>query len=43
MRPELYGAAEGFPVPGFWARLQGNPYEPHDRVGAFTISMSFIG
>jgi hypothetical protein len=20
-----------------------NPYEPHDRVGAFTISMSFIG
>jgi hypothetical protein len=33
---ELYGAAEGFPVPGFWARLQGNPYEPQYRVGAFS-------
>jgi CubicO group peptidase (beta-lactamase class C family) len=33
---KLYGAAEGFPVPGFWARLQGNPYEPQYRVGAFS-------
>jgi CubicO group peptidase (beta-lactamase class C family) len=33
---ELYGATEGFPLPGFWARLQGNPYEPKYRVGAFS-------
>ena len=34
---ELYGAAEGFPVPGFLrARLQGNPYKPEYRVGAFS-------
>jgi len=32
----LYGAAEGFPVPGFLARRQGNPYEPKYRVGAFS-------
>src|SRR5271154_5002513 len=34
---ELYGAAEGYPVPNAAkARLQGNPWEPKDRVGAFT-------
>jgi CubicO group peptidase (beta-lactamase class C family) len=34
---ELYGAAEGYPVPNTaTARRQGNPWEPHDRVGAFT-------
>jgi CubicO group peptidase (beta-lactamase class C family) len=33
---ELYGATEGFPVPGFWARQQGNPYESKYRVGAFS-------
>jgi CubicO group peptidase (beta-lactamase class C family) len=34
---ELYGAAEGFPVPSFLrARLHGNPYEPNYRVGAFS-------
>jgi CubicO group peptidase (beta-lactamase class C family) len=34
---ELYGAVEGFPVPGFLrARLQGNPYKPEYRVGAFS-------
>jgi CubicO group peptidase (beta-lactamase class C family) len=32
----LYGAADGFPVPGFWARRQGNPYAPKYRVGAFS-------
>jgi CubicO group peptidase (beta-lactamase class C family) len=34
---DLYGAAEGFPVPGFLrAVLQGNPYKPEYRVGAFS-------
>ncbi len=34
---ELYGAAEGFPVPDpGLARQQGNPYEPKFRVGAFS-------
>jgi hypothetical protein len=33
---ERYGAAEGFPVPGFLrAQLEGNPYNPEYRVGAF--------
>jgi CubicO group peptidase (beta-lactamase class C family) len=34
---ELYGAAEGFPIPDpALARRQGNPYEPRYRVGAFS-------
>ena len=34
---ELYGAADGFPVPDpALARRQGNPYEPRYRVGAFS-------
>jgi CubicO group peptidase (beta-lactamase class C family) len=33
---ELYGQAQGFPIPGFWARRQGYPYEPKYRVGAFS-------
>jgi hypothetical protein len=34
---ELYGAAQGFPVPGlFEAVLQGNPYKPENRVGVFS-------
>ncbi len=34
---ELYGAADGYPVPNpILARLQGNPYEPKYRVGAFS-------
>jgi hypothetical protein len=34
---ELYGADKGFPVPGFiQAVLQGNPYKPEYRVGAFS-------
>jgi CubicO group peptidase (beta-lactamase class C family) len=34
---ELYGAAEGFPVPSFLeAVLQGNPYKPENRVGVFS-------
>jgi hypothetical protein len=34
---DLYGAADGFPVPGFLrAVLQGNPYKPEYRVGAFS-------
>jgi CubicO group peptidase (beta-lactamase class C family) len=34
---ELYGAAEGYPVPGaVLARSQGNPWEPKYRVGAFS-------
>jgi CubicO group peptidase (beta-lactamase class C family) len=34
---ELYGAAEGYPIPNVaTARRQGNPWEPRDRVGAFT-------
>src|SRR3954454_19067257 len=34
---ERYGAANGFPVPGYLrAGWQGNPYEPHYRVGAFS-------
>jgi CubicO group peptidase (beta-lactamase class C family) len=34
---ELYGAAAGYPVPDVArARRQGNPWEPGDRVGAFT-------
>ena len=34
---ELYGAAEGYPVPDVVrARLQGNPWEPKYRVGAFS-------
>ena len=33
----LYGAAEGYPVPDVAAaRLQGNPWEPKYRVGAFS-------
>lgn len=33
----LYGAAEGYPVPDVGeARLQGNPWEPKYRVGAFS-------
>ena len=34
---QTYGAAEGYPVPDpATARRQGNPWEPRDRVGAFT-------
>jgi CubicO group peptidase (beta-lactamase class C family) len=33
---ELYGTAQGFPVPGLMARRKGNPYEPGYRVGAFS-------
>ena len=34
---ELYGGADGYPVPDpILARLQGNPYEPKYRVGAFS-------
>jgi CubicO group peptidase (beta-lactamase class C family) len=34
---ELYGAAAGYPVPdAAKARRQGNPWQPGDRVGAFT-------
>jgi CubicO group peptidase (beta-lactamase class C family) len=34
---DLYGAAEGYPVPDArMARLHGNPWPPSDRVGAFT-------
>jgi CubicO group peptidase (beta-lactamase class C family) len=34
---ELYGAAAGYPVPEVAkARRQGNPWQPSDRVGAFT-------
>ena len=34
---ELYGAAAGYPVPDVArARRQGNPWQPADRVGAFT-------
>ena len=34
---ELYGAAAGYPVPNaVKARWQGNPWQPGDRVGAFT-------
>src|SRR5712691_10519680 len=34
---ELYGAAEGYPITNVAAaRRQGNPWEPRDRVGAFT-------
>ncbi len=34
---ELYGAADGYPAPDpMLARLQGNPYEPKYRVGAFS-------
>jgi CubicO group peptidase (beta-lactamase class C family) len=34
---ELYGAPEGYPIPNVaTARRQGNPWEPRDRVGAFT-------
>ena len=34
---ELYGAADGYPVPDpTLAQLQGNPYEPKYRVGAFS-------
>jgi hypothetical protein len=33
---ERYGAADGYPVPSpHLARLQGNPFEPRYRVGAF--------
>jgi hypothetical protein len=39
---ELYGAAEGFPVPGLLARRQGNPYEPRYRVGAFSHLDEFL-
>jgi CubicO group peptidase (beta-lactamase class C family) len=34
---ELYGAADGYPVPSFLeAVLQGNPYKPGNRVGVFS-------
>jgi len=34
---ERYGAAAGYPVPGVVkAQWQGNPWQPGDRVGAFT-------
>jgi CubicO group peptidase (beta-lactamase class C family) len=34
---ERYGAAAGYPVPdAIEARWQGNPWQPGDRVGAFT-------
>jgi CubicO group peptidase (beta-lactamase class C family) len=34
---ERYGAAKGFPVPGYLRTIwQGNPYEPYYRVGAFS-------
>ena len=34
---ELYGAADGYPVPdAALARRQGNPWEPNYRVGAFS-------
>jgi CubicO group peptidase (beta-lactamase class C family) len=34
---ELYGAADRYPIPNpTLARLQGNPYEPKYRVGAFS-------
>ena len=34
---QTYGSAEGYPVPdAATARRQGNPWEPRDRVGAFT-------
>jgi CubicO group peptidase (beta-lactamase class C family) len=34
---ELYGAMAGYPVPDIAkARRQGNPWQPGDRVGAFT-------
>jgi CubicO group peptidase (beta-lactamase class C family) len=34
---ELYGAAEGYPVPEVaLARRQGNPWDPKHRVGAFS-------
>jgi CubicO group peptidase (beta-lactamase class C family) len=34
---ELYGSAAGYPIPdAATARRQGNPWEPRDRVGAFT-------
>jgi CubicO group peptidase (beta-lactamase class C family) len=39
---ELYGAAEGFPIPGLLARRQGNPYEPRYRVGAFSHLDEFL-
>lgn len=39
---ELYGAAEGFPVPGLLARRKGNPYEPRYRVGAFSHLDEFL-
>jgi len=36
-RADFYGAAAGYPVPeGPSARRRGNPWEPKDRVGAFT-------
>lgn len=36
-RADFYGAAAGYPVPNAArARRQGNPWEPKDRVGAFT-------
>jgi CubicO group peptidase (beta-lactamase class C family) len=34
---ERYGAAKGFPVPGYLRSLwQGNPYAPYYRIGAFS-------
>src|SRR3974390_3402528 len=34
---ELYGAAEGYPIPEpVAARMRGNPWEPKYRVGAFS-------
>jgi Beta-lactamase len=33
---EHYGSAQGYPIPGRWARRQGNPYAPEYRVGAFS-------
>jgi CubicO group peptidase (beta-lactamase class C family) len=33
---EHYGSTQAYPVPGQWARRQGNPYPPEYRVGAFS-------
>src|SRR5436190_20644947 len=33
---ELYGADQGYPVPGFLSARKGNPWDPKHRVGAFS-------
>jgi hypothetical protein len=38
----LYGAAESFPVTGFWARRQGNPYHQNTGSAHSAISMKSI-